>query len=78
LEGLPREDEELTTLIGQLVMRAARRNPSPAALDADLLRLQIARIDRRIHGGEGSVAELAARRATLKSRLDLAVDRAMA
>jgi DNA primase len=78
LEGLPREDEELTTLIGQLVMLAARREPSVAALDADLLRLQIARLDRRIQSGEGPVAELAAERATLKSRLDLAVDRAMA
>src|SRR3954453_7263452 len=78
LEVLPRDDEELTTLIGQLVMRAARRDPSAAALDADLLRLQIANLDRRIHAGDGSVAELAGQRAALKSRLDLAVDRAMA
>ena len=78
LEGLPRDDEELTTLIGQLVMTAARRQPSVAALDAELLRLQITRLDRRIAAGEGPVSELAAHRAALKSRLDVAVDRAMA
>ena len=75
---LPRDDEELSTLMGQLVMLAARRTPSAAALDAELLRLQIARLDRRISSGDGPVSELAAHRATLKARLDLAVDRAMA
>ena len=78
LESLPRDDEELSTLMGQLVMLAARRTPSAAALDAELLRLQIARLDRRISSGDGPVSELAAHRATLKARLDLAVDRAMA
>jgi DNA primase len=78
LEGLPREDEELSSLVGQLVMRAPRRSPSPAALEAELLRLQIARLDRRITAADGPVSELASRRSELKSRLDLAVDRAMA
>jgi DNA primase len=78
LEGLPREDEELSTLIGQLVMRAPRRSPSAPALDAELLRLQIGRLDRRIAAGDGQVAELASRRSELKSLLDQAVDRAMA
>src|SRR3954454_20232206 len=78
LEGIPAEDEELSSLIGQLVMRASRRTPSLAALDAELLRLQIARLDRRIAAADGPISELAAQKAALKSRLDLAVDRAMA
>jgi DNA primase len=78
LEGLPREDEELSSLVGQLVMRSSRRSPSAAALEAELLRLKIARLDRRIAAADGPVSELASRRSELKSRLDLAVDRAMA
>ena len=77
LEGLPRDDPELSTLVGELVVRAAGPPPDAAALDAELLRLQIARLDRRIAAG-GPVSELAAERAQLKSRLDLAVARAMA
>ena len=78
LEGLPRQDDELSTLIGQLVMRAARRTPSVAALEAEQLRLQIGRLDRRIAAGDGPISDLAAQRSELKKRLDLAVDRAMA
>src|SRR5436190_2146914 len=78
LEGIASDDEELSSLIGQLVMRAPRRTPSVAALDAELLRLQIARLDRRIRDGDGPISELAAQKSVLKSRLDLAVDRAMA
>jgi hypothetical protein len=78
MESLPRDDEELASLVGQLVMRSSRRSPSPAALEAELLRLQIARLDRRIQAADGPVSELASRRAELKGRLDLAVDRAMA
>ena len=63
--------------MGELVVRAAGPPPDAAALDAELLRLQIARLDRRIAAG-GPVSELAAERAQLKSRLDLAVARAMA
>jgi DNA primase len=63
LEGLPRDDEELSSLVGQLVMRSSRRTPSPAALEAELLRLQIGRIDRRIAAADGPVSELATRRA---------------
>ena len=77
LEGLPRDDPELSALVGELVVRAAGPPPDAAALDAELLRLQIARLDRRIAAG-GPVSELAAERAQLKSRLDLAVARAMA
>jgi DNA primase len=78
LEGLPREDEELTQLVGELVVRASGPAPEAAALEAEHLRLQIARLDRRIAAASGPVADLAGERAQLKLRLDQAVDRAMA
>ena len=78
LEGIPSDDEALASLMGQLAMRAGPREASVPKLEAELLRLQIARIDRRIRAGDGSISELAAQKAELKSRLDLAVDRAMA
>jgi DNA primase len=77
LEGLPRDDEELTALVGQLVMRAPRRSPSPAALEAEMLSVKIARLDRRIEARDGSVPELAALRNELKVRRNMAAERAM-
>jgi DNA primase len=66
--GLPRDDEELSALIAQLVLGASQRKPSTAALETELLGLQIARIDRRLKARDGSASELARQKADLQRR----------
>jgi hypothetical protein len=78
LDDLPAGDEELAGLVNDLFHRAKLVRPEPASLEASALRLEIARVERRIAAGDGHVADLASQRVQLKERLDLAIDKAMA
>jgi DNA primase len=74
------EDEELAGFVAELVVRAARQRGSAAALEGASLTLELQRLERTIMArrGQGDVAPLSARRAELRRRLDLAIERAMA
>jgi DNA primase len=78
----PRDDAELTALLAELAVTAAGSPPSPAALEADAIQLDLLRLDRRIAAARaqaaGTVAPLVARREELRRRYDAALDRAMA
>jgi hypothetical protein len=64
--GLPPDDEELSRLIAELVIRAGRiEDPTPSELDRAGLMLQRARLDREIAAArleQGPVSELAQER----------------
>ena len=51
LEGLPREDEELVSLVTQLVMSAEREPGGREAMELNFLQLEQAAIEGRIDGG---------------------------
>jgi DNA primase len=80
-EGLPADDADLQSLIAELAVRAAEQRASQAALDAELLQLRLAQLDRQIAAatatGSGDVAALATRRIELRASVDAAIDRAM-
>jgi DNA primase len=72
------QDEELTKAIAELQVRSAQAQPSRAALEAERLRLEIARIDREIavarHGGGADVVALVTRRNTLRDAVEREVE----
>ena len=73
LGGLPREDEELVSLITQLVMRAEREPGGRAAMELNFLQLEQAVIEGRIdtaqrEGGDPPV-KLQRRRAEIAERI---------
>ena len=74
-------DPELGGLIAELVNRASHHSADAAGLDAELLKLRIVRLDRRIAGlraaGGGDIATPAGERDALKRQLDRAVERIM-
>ena len=78
----PRDDAELTALLAELAVTAAGSPPSPAALEADAIQLDLLRLERRIAAARaqaaGTVAPLVAEREQLRRRYDAALDRAMA
>jgi DNA primase len=80
-EDLPDGDDELRALIAELAIRAARTGPSPAALQAELLKLELAALDREIAAakaaGLGGVSALTAQRVHLKPEVDRAIAEAM-
>jgi DNA primase len=73
MRGLPREDEELVSLITQLVMRAEREPGGREAMELNLLQLEQALIEGRIEvarkGGGDPPVELQRRRAELAERI---------
>jgi DNA primase len=73
LRGLPREDEELVSLITQLVMRAEREPGGREAMELNLLQLEQAVIEGRIRvaqqGGGDPPVDLQRRRAELAERI---------
>jgi DNA primase len=75
------EDEELAGLMPELTVRAAEQQPSRAALEAESLKLEMARVERHIaaarSAGAGDVAMLAGRRRELQTAVNQAVGRAM-
>ncbi len=73
LAGLPREDEELVSLVTQLVMSAEREPGSRDAMELNLLQLEQAVVEGQIdvvrqEGGDPPV-ELQRRRAELAERI---------
>ena len=73
LGGLPREDEELVSLITQLVMRAEREPGAREAMELNFLQLEQGLIEGRIDaaqkGGGDPPVELQRRRAELAERI---------
>jgi DNA primase len=73
LRGLPREDEELVSLVTQLVMRAEREPGGREAMELNLLQLEQAMIEGRIkvaqQGGGDPPVDLQRRRAELAERI---------
>ena len=79
-QGIDPGDEELTALVRELSVRAAREPATPDTLDAQRLQLELRRIDRKMAearraGGDGAT-DLATRRAKLKAEFDRAIERA--
>jgi DNA primase len=73
LAGLPREDEELLSLITQLVMSAEREPGSRDAMELNFLQLEQAMVEGRIGAAQGEggdpPVELQRRRAELAERI---------
>jgi DNA primase len=82
-EGIPADDTELAALLTEIAVRAAHEPAEPATLEVETLQLELARIERRMvaartdGAAKGGMAQLAALRAELKAKVDLAIDRAM-
>ncbi len=73
-------DAELAALVRELVVRAGRAVPTPAAFELQRLQLTLARLDREIVAARrsgGGVAALAGRRVEAKHRYDRAMERAL-
>ncbi len=86
MEGVDGEDEggagsELTGVLAELVVQAGRESAAATMLEVQRMQLELARLDRRIHGaraqGEGEVSELAHRRADVKRAFERAYERAL-
>ncbi len=73
MRGLPREDEELVSMITQLVMRAEREPGGREAMELNLLQLEQTLLEGRIQaakeGGGDPPVELQRRRAELAERI---------
>jgi hypothetical protein len=73
MSGLPREDEELVSMITQLVMKAEREPGGREAMELNLLQLEQAMIEGRIQavqqGGGDPPVDLQRRRAELAERI---------
>jgi DNA primase len=73
MRGLPREDEELVSLITQLVMRSERDPGGRASMELNLLQLEQSLIEGRIQaaqkGGGAPPVDLQRRRAELAERI---------
>ena len=73
MRGLPREDEELVSLVTQLVMRAEREPGGREAMELNFLQLEQGLIEGRIQaaqqGGGDPPVELQRRRAELAERI---------
>jgi DNA primase len=72
-EGLPRDDEELTDAVTQLMVRAQREPASPAAMELNFLLLEKTAVERQIsaaeaNGGDPPV-QLQKRRSELAERI---------
>jgi DNA primase len=80
--GIDERDDELTGVLAELVVQAARESPEPAMLEVQRMQLDLARLDRRIltarAQGRGDVSDLAHRRAEVKRAFEQAYERALA
>jgi DNA primase len=80
LEGLGPDDAELSSLIAELALRAAREPAEPAALEVEALQLEKDRLEREIGAaraaGRLDIGELAERRGRIRAELETAIDRA--
>jgi DNA primase len=82
MEGLPADDAELSNLIAELALRAARDPAEPATLEVEALQLEKERLEREIGAaraaGRLDIGELAQRRGRIREQLETAIDRATA
>ena len=82
LDGIAPDDRELSGLIAELALRAARDPADPATLEVELLQLEKERLEREIASAQASggleVADLADQRGKVRERLESAIDRATA
>ncbi|HUN78193.1 MAG TPA: DNA primase [Solirubrobacteraceae bacterium] len=82
MEGIDEQDPQLTGVLAELVVQAGREFPEPAMLDVQRLQLELARLERQIHGarlkGSGDVAALARRRGEVRQEFERAYERALA
>jgi DNA primase len=78
---LPPDDDELATLMAELVVRAGEMRSSEAALEGERLSLELLAIERQIAAARaaasGDVTPLVARREELRRRRDTAIARAI-
>jgi DNA primase len=78
---LPAGDDELATLVAELVVRAGEMRPSEAALEGERLSLELLGVEREISAARtaaaGDVTPLVTRRQELKRERDAAIARAM-
>jgi DNA primase len=77
----PLDDEALSKLVAELVVKAGAMRPSDAAVESERLSLELLRIERDIKAAQqaaaGDVTPLVARRQELRRRRDVAIARAM-
>lgn len=82
LDGLTPEDADLSSLIAELTLRAARDPAEPAGLEVEALQLEKNRLEREIAAAQAAgrldVGELAERRGRIREQLETAIDRATA
>lgn len=82
MEGIDEQDPQLTGVLAELVVQAGREFPEPAMLEVQRLQLELARLERRIHGarleGSGEVSALARRRGEVRQEFERAYERALA
>jgi DNA primase len=75
------DDEELATLLAELLVRASATPAHPAQLDVERLQLDLARIDREIAAtraaGSGGLTELSSQRRRVQVDLEAAVTEAL-
>ena len=80
-DGLPPDDPELTSLVAELALRAARQPGDRATLEVQSLQLELSRLDRAMaaarHDRPAEVDDLAREREARRKDLDSAMDRAM-
>jgi DNA primase len=78
---LPPGDDELASLVAEVVVRAGDMRPSEAALEGERLTLELLGIEREIAAARtaaaGDVTPLVSRRQDLRRRRDAAITRAM-
>ncbi len=74
LSGLPRDDDDLVSMVTQIVMRAEREPVSEGAMEINFLELERKVIERRIEaaavaGGDAPVQDLQRQRAELSEKI---------
>ncbi len=78
----PADDEELGRLLAELQVRAAHATASRAALEAERLRLELARVQRDLEvakrGGEGDMVALVRRREELSAAVERELEETLA
>jgi DNA primase len=78
---LPRDDDELSALVAQLVVEAGEESARSDMLEVQRLQLELARMDRHIHGirasDAGEVSELAQRRTEVRIEFERAYARVL-
>jgi DNA primase len=79
--GIPEDDQELTSLIAQLVVEAGAESARPEMLEVQRLQLELSRMERQIQrtraDQRGEVSDLAHRRSELRRQFEHAYARVL-